>query len=309
MSAYVFGGLNTSSTKKAFKSEAIENIVLIDEEKSNSLDPYFIILLDESYNGAKLRGIRKLLQLNRITNYKAIISVNAKITKEDLKGELVDFYRNNSSGWLKYITENVKAIITVGAALYSVNKSDDILPNHMYEIVFQKSYFYNPRVGKWIFPIDSFNEIFQPIPFEKNNRPLEIPVDTFKTNFAKYQLKQVISLDLFKPRIPKFSEIKIETTEEFIRLCSSIPNDAEVSYDLETSGFDPFLDRILCITISFEDYKGYFIPWRLVCKDNNKEVLNSLFKRVKNIGANLKFDCKFLRANGCPDSTVHDDII
>lgn len=78
-----------------------------------------------------------------------------------------------------------------------------------------------------------------------------------------------------------------------------------MAWDLETSGFNFLKDRIGCITISFDGVTGYYIPWQYV----NKRKLNYLLSNNTQLGANLKFDCKFLWQNGVPAARVDEDVV
>lgn len=185
---FSFGGLNTATTKKAAIAELVENIIQIDH--LSSVGPRILVLLDEFYSPAKLKKITIFLERNGIRNFRAITSLNCKIAKEDLKGELAKFYRINQSKWESYL-EDSSAILSVGAALYAINQSADLMVNDFYDAIFNKTYYWSKDAKKYVYPIDSFNELFMPL--QQNPVNASGPVNTFKTHFAEYQCKQILS--------------------------------------------------------------------------------------------------------------------
>jgi hypothetical protein len=195
--AFAFGGLNVASTKKSLAAELIQNIVQI--EHLDNRYPYVLVLLDEYYHPEKLKKITTFLEHNGIYNFRAVTALNCIILKEDLKGELSKFYRINQSKWKQYASEAI-GVVAVGAALYAINQSADLQTSFFYDIVFNKSCFWSPDAQTWVYPIDTFQEIFAAIQSKNNDNMYHIssgPADTYKTHFAEYQLKQIIS------KIPK----------------------------------------------------------------------------------------------------------
>ena len=63
-----------------------------------------------------------------------------------------------------------------------------------------------------------------------------------------------------------------------------------MAWDLETSSLDHMTGVIGCITISFDGVTGYYIPWKYV----DTEKLDKIMENNLQIGANLKFDLKFV---------------
>ena len=155
--AFAFGRLNVASTKKSLSAELIQEIVQI--EHTNDKGPYILVLLDEFYHPDKLKKIGIFLERNGIKNYRAVTSLNCIIPKEDLKGEISRFYRINQSKWKQH-AEGAKAIIAVGAAMYAINQSSDLMTSFFYDVVFNRSYYWSPDASSWVFPIDSFQDIF-----------------------------------------------------------------------------------------------------------------------------------------------------
>ena len=73
-----------------------------------------------------------------------------------------------------------------------------------------------------------------------------------------------------------------------------------VCFDLETSGFDIFTNRIVGISLAVEPHKAWYIPLTLGSDRNATEssyaaVLKPLFEceAITKVGQNMKFDSYF----------------
>lgn len=310
--SFQFGGLNVSASKKTLQADMVENPVLI-EHTSNNGEPYFLVLLDEYYPPAKIKKIEKFLKRNSITNYRAVMSINVRIKKDDIKEGLAKFYRTNQSNWKEHVLD-ARAIISVGAAMYAINQSSDILVDHFRDIVFNKSYYWSPDAEAYVFPIDSFNDIFAPLApkgngmFQPSKGPVQTdaPTNTYRTRFSEYQIGQAKTLRLMRPRRIPPELVSVDTEALFRNVCEKNMGAEKIAWDLETSGFDFMTDRIGCLTMSFDGKTGYYVPWEIV----DRELLNELLGSVKmQIGANLKFDVRFLWRNGVPNARIDNDTV
>jgi DNA polymerase I-like protein with 3'-5' exonuclease and polymerase domains len=310
---FAFGGLSIQASKKTLQADLISDPVLIDNATTDTKHPYFLILVDEYYSPQKIKKIEKFLKINGVTNYRVVVSVNVNLKKDDIKDGIGKHYRTNQSNWKQYVG-NAKAIISAGPALYSINHSTDVLVDHFRDIVFNKSYYWSQDTETYVFPIDSFNDIFVPLaqktggmfqPSQASISP-DAPANTFRTKFAEYQIGLAQKLRLTKQRRIEPELVKIETTEDFINLCKSYRGAEKMAWDLETSGFDFMINRIGCITMSFDGRTGFYAPWEIV----DRVALNELLASVKmQIGANLKFDVRFLWRNGIPAARIDNDTV
>jgi DNA polymerase I-like protein with 3'-5' exonuclease and polymerase domains len=308
MNGFAFGGLSVASTKKSLAADLIQDIVQIDH--TNDKGPYVLVLLDEYYYPDKLKRISIFLERNGIKNYKAVTSLNCVIPKEDLKGEISRFYRINQSKWKQH-AEGAKGIIAVGAALYAINQSSDLMTYCFYDVMFNKSYFWSPDANTWVFPIDSFQEIFMPIQYKGDSAGMyhvesNAPINTYKTHFAEYQFKQITSLRLIPYHTEKPELITIQSLEEFQTFAKQHMKEKILSCDLETSGLDFMKNRIGCISFSFDGKTGYLAPWRFV----DVALLDKMFETAEIVvGANFKFDVRFLWKNGVPHARIDEDTV
>ncbi len=93
----------------------------------------------------------------------------------------------------------------------------------------------------------------------------------------------------------------IDTQTGFEELLKKIEKAKEICIDTETTGLDPFNDKLLGIAVSIRPSEGYFIYFSESLTPSN--VLPSLAKAVEKSGAlpgghNIKFDLNFLSAAG-----------
>lgn len=101
--------------------------------------------------------------------------------------------------------------------------------------------------------------------------------------------------------LPKYimsTHTVFETEEQIAAYHASLPPEAEMGADIETSGFSHLDDDILSIGVGREDIpeESYIIPERLVPTPTTKALLEDY--RFKWIWHNGKFDIRFLRSLG-----------
>lgn len=310
MSSFSFGGINVASKKQALNLKLLKDVVLLDQsQKRAEYDFDVVVLSDEIYNKFQLNGIKLFLEANRITRFKIVSALNCFIKKEEIKDDqkegLIAFYRNNAADFWPEINERT-VIITVGSALYALTKSDDIYPADTMQFIFGRPSIWFSRDqstnGNWVYPIESFNDLFA--------YGFSAPaVDSYKTKLAQFQLNRVRSRrELSAPEAPgTLTKIFIESSEDFDAFFEANQHRRGeiMAWDLETSGFNFLKDDIGCFTVSFDGVSGYYIPWKFV----NKRKLNHLLTNNIQLGANLKFDCKFLWRNGIPAARVDEDVV
>lgn len=310
MSGFSFGNIKVSSKKQTLNLKINNNILLVDKSNVESSQNFIpIILVDEFYEEFALKAIEKFLNKCGLYRYKIISSINCTLNEAALKADgKIKFYKNNRSPFYDYIPQYAP-IITVGAALYSVIMEDDIYPSYAQQIIFGKSNFWfsetlKPTDGHWIYPIESFRDIFA--------KGFKDPVDSYKTKLAQIQIGSLIKNGPKPiPRYPKLIKHKIETKDQFINEFYEPNKDKHneiLAWDLETSGLSFLKDRIGCITLSFDGIEGWYIPWHIL--DNEcKILLREILKNNKQAGANLKFDVKWMWKNGIPEARIDEDVI
>lgn len=190
-------------------------------------------------------------------------------------------------------------IITVGKGLYTVTKSDDINSwEEFVEFKFNPTYFYTEFNTKKIrvYPLPEMASLF---------------LDNFETHvYLMHQMREILTY--LRGNIDKENDphecIIVDDPNEFLL---QHMDEEIVACDIETSEMTNFNDmfnkgfEIICVTMSFDGKTGYFLPFNKI----DKETLSEFFKRVKQIWANGKFDCKCLTLMGIKNCRVDEDVI
>lgn len=95
----------------------------------------------------------------------------------------------------------------------------------------------------------------------------------------------------------------IVTNESMLEKVLLEARDNVTAMDLETTGFDPYVDAIVGISLSWEEKKACYVPvghkkGKNVPMESVRKILQPALKEANVIFHNAKFDWKFLRANG-----------
>ena len=315
MSNFSFGNISANSRKQALNLKVHDSPVLLDKSQNKAkYDLPLVILVEDQFEPRYLGYIDKWLASNGCTKYIILNVLACEWNEKEAKEGLIKFYKNNRSKFMDYVPQ-FAPILTSGPALYGLLQEDDLYPNHMEQILFGKSNFwFTPDLTRdnchRVFPMASIrDDIFG---FSGYGKWCTGAVDSYKTKLASLQISNAIKGNPFiPPRFPKLNKIFIRNAEEFDTLFYE-PNkdrhDEVLAWDLETSGLNFIKDTIGCITLSFDGITGYYIPWRLMDEDIKRK-LGSILKNNRQLGANLKFDVKFLWRNGVPEAQIDEDII
>jgi DNA polymerase I-like protein with 3'-5' exonuclease and polymerase domains len=107
-------------------------------------------------------------------------------------------------------------------------------------------------------------------------------------------------------RIPTaHPELIITEVEDVPKFLEETDHFEKIAWDLETDGFEFMLNNIGCFTCSFDGKSGYFIDWDKIV--THKEAFSKWLEKKFQIGANLKFDVKFMWFNGIPGARIDYD--
>lgn len=243
-------------------------------------NPDLWFLVDEPLTEQQLYILKQYMRVSHGgTSYAVVSSLKFQPTAKDLEKRIVEFYSSNSFD-LTQIIPAWSRIIPMGRALYSITRSDDLLPNDFYDFVFNRTHFFDPRTSSYIYPVDSFQGWFHR--------------DTFKWFFADRQIKQAIAHEPRRFRSAKPTLTFVEEPTEFLR--GYIGVEADMAWDLETKGLDPWAEdgHIICLTLTFDGKTAYYLPFDKI----DVSVLSDFFKGKRGIGSNLKFDVKWLSTHG-----------
>ncbi len=94
--------------------------------------------------------------------------------------------------------------------------------------------------------------------------------------------------------------ILIESSEMLASVVAEISQFSEFCFDTETTGFEPFTDRIVGISLAAEPYKAWYLPMNEAVCDEYATILKPLFSNanIAKIGQNIKFDLIVLKQIG-----------
>ena len=100
----------------------------------------------------------------------------------------------------------------------------------------------------------------------------------------------------------------IFTSEELRRVIEEISTATHFAFDLETTGFDMFGDRIVGLSLAVKEHEAWYVPFghnadvrpRNEIESEYASILRPIFENdsIAKVGQNMKFDILFLRALG-----------
>lgn len=260
--------------------------------------------------------LEKMLQKAGICSYVITSALRRKPASDEIKGNKTNYFIKNDSGWFEEIIKPAReqgqtadVIVPFGAALYQITKtgSDFNVMDLIYPGLENYVYVGNGWIGDYdcfLFPQFNLYDIFCP-----GSRDT-VELQSWKMNFMitvfgkianrEYQLPE----DLSRPELKEIGECYTEDKEKAIQEVKDFLNehkDSEVcAFDLETSGFNQWKDKIRCITLAFDTKTGYYLEWKIFAE--NKELLDLLSQTMLSckhrVTVNGKFDIKFLWVNG-----------
>lgn len=237
-----------------------------------------------------------------------------------LEQDIVETYRRNSwefSEIKKELYDECPFVFAAGRGLYSITRSDEVQTRFFYDIVFNKGYFYSPDLGKFVFPIDHLSSLLRKVRtnFHAQGRhdaviiekvlngtdPKTVVADVYQTNFALHQMTYAYThwYELMEEleQYRNAPELKTEIVTDHSEIASILKmKKREAAVDIETSGFDFLNDTIGDFTISYDGTTGYYFPWKVIRDhEDTRAALHDFFVKKNIIGANFKFDLKFIR--------------
>ena len=94
---------------------------------------------------------------------------------------------------------------------------------------------------------------------------------------------------------------KVVDSESSLKdLVTIFSKSSEFCFDTETTGLDPFNDRVVGISLAISEHEAYYIPLNSDNSSNFCSILRPLFedKSISKIGQNIKFDIMMLKGLG-----------
>ena len=299
---FEFGNLN-SSIKKKNRDAIVDNICLYSHHKGNK--DHILFLIEYPVESLYVKTAFVNFLTKQFPSYDMdIVSASAiRATDEQIKKNgIFRFYLENKSDFNSFIRPGT-IVVPFGYALSAITCSGDLQTDCFHDLVFNKTYFYSPQIGTYVFPINSMNDLFK-----KGITDAYIPKDNSRVYFALYQFKYIKDhIETLREALESDRLIieKIKTKEAFIEFCKANMHWKKISWDIETTGLDYIEKRILDLTISFDGRKGYYIPWDIV----DIPSFDALLKGKYQIGSNLKFDVKFVRQQGIKNARISSDTV
>ena len=129
--------------------------------------------------------------------------------------------------------------------------------------------------------------------------------DVFLMDATK--LGRILRGEYEEEHVLRFSINSLAALAELTSQIENLTPDDVMSVDLETTGFNPFRDRIICLSLSFQDNVCYAIPLDdLIVKPYVERILKSPPQKG---GQNFKFDLKFLKRAGYEVTNITFDTL
>lgn len=289
---FSFGEINTNVQKK-YQSKKVSSI-LVHSKNNETNDNHILFLLESPISSQYLYSLKIWIESNlKDYNYDIVLASLVNIPTEAIKKNGVYmFYKNNQSSWKNYVQKNKTIVVTIGYSLYAITLSSDLNIASFYDFIFNKTYFYAPRSGTYVFPIDGIDKLL------KQDNTGIVPNKSSYVKFAELQLSTIKNRynDLKVPPTPVRPKIiKLGTKEEVDAFYEQYKHPQKVAWDIETSSLNFNRGRPGCITFSFDGRTGYYINWNLIEVDK----LSRFFENKYQIGQNcLEGNTKVLMADG-----------
>jgi DNA polymerase I-like protein with 3'-5' exonuclease and polymerase domains len=269
--------------KKSINLQVVDNPILYEDPSPE------IYILTSYFSETLNQGLWRFIKttLGRRIRVIHVFTHDLKLLADDtelIKSMTID---------LKKYVPDYSVVITVGfPSLTALTRSTDFYIDHFYDYKYSNTWFFTPWIKSWVFPVDTVGSLWN----EKQGRTID--------NFAGHFLaKQCVKVREFKrpTRLPPDPIIVVIDNPDKFLLQHMEP--CKVAWDLETSGFRHRDDRVVCLTMSFDGITGYFLPWSRVIP----AMFNDFLKNKFQIGANLKFDCKFMHFLGVTNAKIDFD--
>lgn len=302
--AFDFGGVSTSMKAKSISQKQLDYILVDNFDPTDGDSDYYLFLVEGVPNKNMLTQLQKDIDSRGYNQYIIASATTTKFVKDDVKRPMEQMTQFQSA-WRNLIVhrgQRAAAIMSFGFAIYSINKSPDILPLCFYDKQFDKTYYYLGDkfcgdINTFIFPVDGLEQLYPVM------ESPTIPSTNWKTRFFYNQLvdmkgkkeypldmrdyKIIVATDGVNPA-PGTRMIQHLTTD----ILDKLMNADLLAWDLETSGVDWTDDEIGCITLCADGETGYYIPWKIIQTNPElqEKLLNVFYSCTAMVGANIKFD-------------------
>lgn len=277
---------------RKFQDHVMDSPILYGNPKTSK-----VVFITDSSNRRQITLIKQAMRRvfgQDSPDFTLLYAFTFNILKKDFDKNMAKYVFDNTINFKEYIEPGTK-IISIGRAIYTLTKNTSFNASAFYAFDYVDSYFYHPELESFVFPVDDFF-----IMADFNQARLQ---QTFNSFFLFKQIQKAYSFNSSKIRIPTPKIEVVENPNEF--LTKHKDKQIKVAWDLETTGLTFYKDNIMCITMSFDGITGYYLDFNKI----DLKLLDEFFKNKYQIGANLKFDIKFLRFLGLKNVKVDFDTL
>lgn len=280
-----------SSIPKNKQEDKIDNQFIYKDENP---ELYFVT---DDYNKRQISYIRNGLQKvfgSRIPKFALLYAFIYKAKDKEITKNITEFMYKYTCDYSKYIPKNSK-IICFGRSIYSFTLETSFTAEAFFPYQYVSTHFFHPPTKSYVFPVTDF--------YFFTNAEERRFLDNFESFFFFKQIR--LAYD-FKPTPVRVPELKVKIVEDPNEFLIDMKDKVtKVAWDLETSGLIYYKSDIVCITMSFDGFTGYYLDFTKI----DLKILNDFFKNKYQIGANLKFDCRFLRSRGVSNAKIDFDTL
>jgi hypothetical protein len=275
--AFSFGGV-TPTVKPSEATQERADFLLLDH-RTPGFD-WYLVLVPSVIVSARVIQLKKELEKEGMLSF--VIATAMSIPMPEDKKSVVEKVKNFDSGWRVLLREKPRAVLAIGAALYAITGSADVIADD-FTPVFVKPYL---SVGKFdgtiettIFPTHDLQFIFL--------REGEV---TWRRRWFRKQVHNCMgNYELPDPRGAVITVL--DTIEKANAWMQAHFAPELLAMDTETDGFDTILNHVGCVTLCVDGVEGVYIPWRCV---DIPELVKLIKSAKRLVGANGKFDAKHL---------------
>jgi len=251
--------------------------------------PRVTVIVDRMLREREKENLLRLLKQTGPLDYFEVL-YGLKLEPETLKSGIhwfIGFHRINLE---KYLTIG-RPVVTFGNALTVITRDGDVTYEAFLDKAWNKTYLDFHPMKLRVYPCFPLSDLI-----DVNGKVL----DAFPNFHFLEQVNQAFTTKYENRRLPQCKTVVVENPNEFLE---AHMGPGEVAWDLETGGFDFVDDKIGCLTLSFDGVTGYYLRW----KDIDIPTFNRFLEGKFQLGANLKFDVKFVRRLGVSNARIDFD--
>ena len=252
---FQFGSLDTTVPLKMI-SKVLKSPVLHHHDKGHG--KHILVLVEREPEAAALLTLTSWVkQLFPSFDLDVVSASCISVTDDEIrKAAIYKFYKRYSSPFESYVRPGKTVVVSLGYSLSAITLSSDLQVESFYDYIFNKTYFYAPRTGTYLFPIDGLGKLV------KKSSLGTFLKDSSRVEFAKWQAAYIhqnwdrLCSPPARGRIVRRELQTAEDWQRFNRCCRRLlwsagcPGTAEYRpQDLRSSSFVLGIGCLLCRVI------------------------------------------------------------